>query len=234
MSCAAHVSVGYSRISGFVQIRVLVLDHPARVVQQRCTPVGVLAIESPELDLVVQIPRQRLQEHGVGPAPLGIEQVQPLDVVGRVNAAANELFGLRRGRSRSCVRRCPSSSARIEWPAPRPGPWKSANTSGWPAPCCCALNQRRTVRRPSSICDDPGGQVDRRLARLRISGQQPVQAQAGGVVVLVGRAAAADARVPAGTSDAASGPPSRNAPCARTARGCRRSCRDRCGRCRCR
>ena len=75
MSWAAHVSVGNSSISGLSRIRVLVLGHPAGVVQQRRPGVGVRCVELAELGLVVEVLAERLQEHRVEPAVLRVEQV---------------------------------------------------------------------------------------------------------------------------------------------------------------
>ncbi len=72
--------------------------------------------------LVVEVLAERLQEHRVEPPPLDVEQVAGGDVVGRVDAAADQLLGLSRNR-RSPVSRWPSSSALSELPDPRPGPW---------------------------------------------------------------------------------------------------------------
>ena len=88
MSCAAHVSVGILEDLGLVEIRILVLRHPARVVQQAGPRPRVHLVELAPFALEVQISTQRLQEHGVEPPALGVEQVERADVVGGVDARA--------------------------------------------------------------------------------------------------------------------------------------------------
>ena len=123
MSCAAQVSVGYSRISGFSRYGYSLRRHPACVVQQRRARVGVWFVDLPALDLVLEIPSHRLQEHRVRPAPLRVEQLVRGDVVARMDAAPDQLFGLRQEARLARSAGVRPASAMIEWPAPRPGPW---------------------------------------------------------------------------------------------------------------
>ena len=79
---------------GVLEVRVLVLGHPARVVQQALAAVRVRSIELRSLGFVSQILAERLQEHGVEPAPLRVVQPSLTDVVRGVNHPPYQLFSL--------------------------------------------------------------------------------------------------------------------------------------------
>jgi hypothetical protein len=95
----AHV-LGGPRFGGIfedlrpVQVRALVVGHPAGVVKQRGAGVGVSAVELAQSGLVVEVAAESLEEHHVEPAVLDVVQPARGQIVRRVDAAAYQLVRL--------------------------------------------------------------------------------------------------------------------------------------------
>ena len=177
-----------------LEIRVLVICHPLRIMKQRVVSVGIDTVNFAELRLVVEILSQSLQERRVRPLPFRVEQIQRRNVVCRMDAAANQLIRL--DQEPAVPRQAMAVDQRE---------YRMAGAPAWTVEERRHSHARQPCMRgaePSEDClpavvhvDNPLGKSDRCVARQRISRQQPMQSQAGGVVVFVRRAASPHPRV---------------------------------------
>ena len=193
MSCAAHVSVGIFQLSGVVEVRPFVRAHPRRVLAAapRARTRSVASISSRSARYSRYLPsvcRKTVYDQRFS-ASSGLIVA---GIVVRVHAARDQALGLFE------VARIAGQAMRIEQRVDRvagaaAGPMKIERAGAARQPGVASIDPpepRLARRRPCRAPSRPVAAPPRATFR---AGQEVMQHQAGGVVVLVRRPAARDA-----------------------------------------